>query len=584
MRHFINDIQITPRNLDDIGVVSNFDGNPEFLNVTVDTIILPREAYDLVQTHIAQAGLFEGIPYRIEVANVTMEYYIDLFSGVTVRPHEIEVKIKRRKSIDNFFERAEGSTFALLKEKGVYFPKYKAPYFVIPDNQAELILQLAVITYLMGKEIYQAALQVSEAGAALIEAATPIPGLSPVGPTVSYNIGAIIKAAAVLIAYLVYYALLLIALVDLAQQLFAVAFPRKRYLDGTYFKDLCQKSCEYFGYTFASTIFDEYPDFALIPVPLVKERPSIYNFPPGMEVPIMNNGIPSSSDTTVTVLQFFRALETMFNARTIVRGNEVRLERRDWLETQTQLQLLPALALQSQREDSFTFNTDEAWKRYYLHYRVDVQDTNTQDGELYDASDTELSTEPIGVIEHPDLVTIKGLNDVDIPFALARRKGELTFVEKLAAELLATMDAVANVFGGNSNMAAQVLDRKNAFRVSQSYFSVTKVLYGKLSSVRPNEIIQEESYLETINANTIYNRYHAINQIQDNDYIIRENVRIRIQAQDFVSLLDNNYAEIDGVLCEILKLEWIDEKSFAQITYKEPNDWANGHVETLLIN
>ncbi len=110
------------------------------------------------------------------------------------------------------------------------------------------------------------------------------------------------------------------------------------------------------------------------------------------------------------------------------------------------------------------------------------------------------------------------------------------------------------------------------------------MLYGKLSAVRPNEIIQQESYLETINANTIYNRYHAINQIQDNDYIIRENVRIRIQAQDFVSLLDNNYAEIDGVLCEILKMEWIDEKSFAQITYKQPNDWANGHVETLLIN
>ncbi len=236
----------------------------------------------------------------------------------------------------------------------------------------------------------------------------------------------------------------------MAQQLFAVAFPRKSYLDGTYFKDLCEKSCEYFGYTFASTILDEYPDFALVPVPLVKERPSIYNFPPGMEVPIMNNGIPSSSDTTVTVLQFFRALETMFNGRTIVRGNEVRLERRDWLETQTQLQLIPALALQSQREDSFTYNTDEAWKRYYLHYRIDVKDTNTQDGELYDASDTELSTEPIGVIEHPDLVTIKGLSDVDIPFALSRRKGELTFVEKLAAELLGTMDAVAKPFGGNS--------------------------------------------------------------------------------------------------------------------------------------
>jgi hypothetical protein len=49
-------------------------------------------------------------------------------------------------------------------------------------------------------------------------------------------------------------------------------------------------------------------------------------------------------------------------------------------------------------------------------------------------------------------------------------------------------------------------------------------------------------------------------------------------------LLQNNYAWIDGKLCEILRLEWIDEKSDANITYKEPNDWANGKVTLLKID
>ena len=73
------------------------------------------------------------------------------------------------------------------------------------------------------------------------------------------------------------------------------------------------------------------------------------------------------------------------------------------------------------------------------------------------------------------------------------------------------------------------------------------------------------------------------NEIQVNDYIIRENVRIRISAEDFVSLQNNNFVEIDGVIVEILRLEWIDEKSFAQISYKQPFNWANGLTNVLNI-
>ena len=69
MRHFLNEIEITPRNREVIGVVSDFTDNPEVLKVNVDTIILPREAYDIVKNHINTIGLFEGIPYRVQMAN-----------------------------------------------------------------------------------------------------------------------------------------------------------------------------------------------------------------------------------------------------------------------------------------------------------------------------------------------------------------------------------------------------------------------------------------------------------------------------------------------------------------------------------
>ncbi|MFN6013356.1 MAG: hypothetical protein ACK47F_04180, partial [Flavobacteriales bacterium] len=60
MRHFLNDIEITPRNRTEIGVISDFSDNPEILSINVDSLILPREAYDIVKQHIQTVGLFEG--------------------------------------------------------------------------------------------------------------------------------------------------------------------------------------------------------------------------------------------------------------------------------------------------------------------------------------------------------------------------------------------------------------------------------------------------------------------------------------------------------------------------------------------
>ncbi len=79
MRHFLNDIEISPRNRDSIGVVSDFTGNPEVLSLNIDTLQLPRESYQIVKDHIASIGVFEGIPYRVQMStNISLDYYVDL--------------------------------------------------------------------------------------------------------------------------------------------------------------------------------------------------------------------------------------------------------------------------------------------------------------------------------------------------------------------------------------------------------------------------------------------------------------------------------------------------------------------------
>ena len=578
MRHFLNNIEISPRNRNEIGVVADFSGNPEFVQLNVDSVILPREANELIRNHISNVGLFEGIPYDVETSGVTLQYYVDLVDGVKVRDHEIEVKLKKRNSIDNFKERADGTTFTLMLEKGVIFETTKVPFFIIKDNQGELLLNIAITGFIMGQSLIEATKDVAEAFNQLQGALTP-----SIPPEV--DLGGILEASLNLLVKLAYYFALIIIVIKLAKELFKILFPSKKFLPACYFTELLTKGCEYLGYSFESDLFNNYPHFALMPVPLAPERESIFSLDvSGLDVFPFSKGVPSSSDSVSTFGQFIDSLELMFNAQLIVRNGVVRIERRDWLQNQTINVIEPALSLQSDRDNEFTYNTDEIWKRYYIQYSLDYSDLHSVDGITYDNHDAEFSTEPNFPVTNDDLITIKGLNEVPIPYSLGARKTELNFVEKVARELFVTIDGVINFFGGSSNLTSQIDSRKDCLQISQLYFSTTKILYGQTGAVKPNELIQEQNYFDFISAKSLWNNFHQINEIQQNDFIIIENARIRLSHSEFVTLLNNNYAEINGVLVEILKIEWIDEQSFAQITYKQRENYASNKVVTLTID
>lgn len=578
MRHFINGQEITPRNRESIGVVSDFSGNPDVLALNVDSVILPLEGFEIVKQHIANVGLFEGLPYQVEVDGITLQYYIDLLEDVKVRQHEIEVKLKRRKNVDSFFERINGLSFENMVSKGVNYDTYNVPYFIVKDNQAEVALQLAIAGYVMTKELIQAVKDLSTAIADVINASIPI--LIPIPIP---NTGAIIQASLKATAQLIYTSAVLIAVIKLANQMIQLVFPPLRNLKGISFNELMRKSCEYLGYQYESNTIDD--NWVLCPVPLIKGRETIFDaVTQTFAGTSFNNGYPSASDTTPTLGAFVSALETMFNAKTFIIGNVVRVERRDYLQTIATNSLIPSLTLQGNRDDEYSYLTSESWKRYYLHYQTDFADLHTLDAEVYDAHDAEYSTEPSFAITNNDLVLLKGLNEVNIPFALAKRKDKLNWVESLGKGFFTLIDSVTGVFGGGTSFAVQIGERKNAMQISQEFYGVSKALYAKLNQFKVGSYVQASTYIDEASATALWDKFHYINAINKNDYIIKENARVMLTHQDFVTLQDINWAYINGVICEILKIEWIDEKSFAQITYRERSNWANTKVEILKIN
>jgi len=570
MKHFLNEIEISPRNREEIGVVSDFTGNPEVLNVNVDTIILPREAYEIVKNHVATVGLFEGIPYRIQMANgINLNYYVDLTENPIFRSYECELKIKRRRATDSFFDNADGTSFELMLKKGVVFPTFEVPYLIVRDNQLEVAITLSLALFSMTQATIQAIKDLATTISQGVQASTP-----SVGAGVVVDTGDIIAFALNIVAQTIYIASMLVALVEMSAKLFELIFPKVRKLLGCKLKDLVSVGCNFLGYSLQSSLLNS-AKFTVLPVPLTKERKGIFKFIPDDLISSFNKGVPSSSDTVSTLGSLIRAIEETFNAQTKVIDGVIYIERRDFWQSITTNQIIPAMVIQADRVDEYSFNAQDVWKRYYIHYQLDAMDLNTMD-ELYDIHDAEYSTEPVNVI-NSDLVTIKGQNDVSVPFALGQRKNELNWLEKLAKGLFKVIDSLSGVFGGGTNLVAKIDGRIGVLVISQNFFSVTKLLYtinGK----------QPANFTDYVSARGLWNNYHYINQIALNSWKIKNEVRLQIMEEDFVTLLNNNWAEINGVNCEILKLEWIDEKSKATITYRIPDNYATGKVSTLTIN
>jgi hypothetical protein len=526
----------------------------------------------MVMSHISTAGIFEGIPYRVELTSgVTIQYYIDFLDGFKVRQSEVEVKLKRRKGYDDFKEKADGTSWELMLANGVQFNHVQVDYFVIAPDAVAQAIPLLICGYVMTKELITAGKEVADSISELIQAVTPSVGLGVVMDT-----GDIIVLALKVVFRVIMFALILVAVIELATKLLLLLFPPKRKLKATKFSEMLTKGCAYLGYSFQSTIFDTEPHWTCLPVPLTKGRGSIFDIRPESWIWAFNKGVPSASDTTPTLGQFIDAMETMFNARCKVINGVVKLERWDYWSTLVSSQLSPALNLQGARDEEYTFNTDAVWKRYYMKYALDYNDLHSLDEKMYDKHDCELSTEPLGAI-NADLVTIKGLNQVDIPFSLGARKAKLNWLEELAKMTLSFIDTITGVFGGGTNYAQQIGDRKDCLKISQQYFSVTKALYGANGK-------QNANFLDMVSAKSLWQRYHFINAIDVNGWLIKENARIRISSQDFVTLLENNFADIDGQTSEILSIKYIDEKAFAEVTYRTKNNYSFGKVSVIYIN
>lgn len=582
MRHFINGVEITPRNIESIGFVSNWtdstsmsDKDHKDLSLNVDTIILPNEGKREVENWLSTMGSFAGIPYQVQLSNGTkIDYYVDLTEQPIYKDYECEVKLKRLKNQDNFYEQAQGTSFDYLSfTNKATFNYIDVPYIIVPNNQTEMGVTLSLSIFVMVKAVEEAILRTAELSAELVADLIPDTGVG-IGAVIIVKIVDLIKDATRLALQIAYTILLIIALKKLADQLNELIFPKVRNFKACTVKELLQKSCNSLGYTFKSTLLDSLDGLTILPVPLIKSKYKGKNLKKYTIDFIANDldfaytkGHPTGSDSVSSVWQLVQSIETTFNAKCRVSNGIVEIESVNYWKDIATNQINTSLVLQDTRQDKYTFNTHESWKKCYIHYQPDYSDYHTLDN--FDVTDFEASTDSI---QNSYNDNIKGLRDISIPFSLGRRKDTLNWIEQRAKDLFIVIDSICS-----TSYQSNITDRLGILIVGQQYFVNTKLLYTSNGK-------QLENYIDKIGASALWNNHHYLSQIQLNGYKIKESVKILMNDENFVNLLNNNWANINGKICELLQLEYKDMESYATISYKEPFDYSSKFLTTTVIN
>lgn len=593
IRHYRNGTLVNPRNFENAKIVMDWKGAKEAANITIDSIELVGEEGQQLRDRILSGlsggvGVFEGEPYQIQVGpqsspEGTFNGYLDFSSGVEfIGACDVRCSIKREQGSDWLNDVADGFSYRYLESIGLIKNEDfdGVPYCInyIPDGA--MLLILGVSLYTMTKELIESIKSVGERIADLTDAAIPVTGVSVgagAGVVTAYDIGNIVLAALKLILQIAYTVAIIIAIVQLIEQIIEQLMPPKRVHLGMSIKKLFEKGCEHLNLTLSSSLLDSIDSgqrWVLIPSKNHRggEKPT------NSGTDWRETGVPSQQDATDTFGGVIRTFKRMFNADFQIRNGVFIFERVDFFRKQSNYVIPDTFIDQEKFLDTNTFNTEEIKSNYVISYAFDSQDMNTldvADGRVFQA---QLSS---NITINESLRTMKGLEEISIPFSLPVRKNKLTFIEEAVKFLVSIADALTGQLGNPQSLSGQIANRIGAMELSSHFLSVPKLV-----SMSGGQLSFEQRQI--LSSRKLWFDYHFLNSFkpiegQHNQYYVYSQQKIPFCFADFLSLLNNNkVTTTSGEDAEIESLEWNVWDDFALIDYRVNRLYDNNFKITYL--
>lgn len=381
-------------------------------------------------------GIFEGIPFRIETcgspAIVCFDGVIDMTSTDTTFTCDIvKASVKETNRVEHVMGRASGFSMAYLRSIGSITPSdyLPIPYVIstIPDYLA--VGTLIITTIELIKLIKDA---VSTVYHDFETAATAAPVIWEIA---EYIILGIIASA--------YAAFLTLLTVNTLLMLINEVVQPIKFKYGMRIKDMLSKGFSYLGLGFSSTIFlnTEYKNAVIIP-----KKNAYYSNISAPDQYLQNifhsTELRRLYDDTLnanaygyfdgTFADLIRQALSFCDGKLVIRNNIAYVERWDFWNNASGF-TMPNQSSEAPFEDPYGTNASELSANYLVEYQLDSADTNTID--KYDGTTCMMTMRP-GIINVQKNVLLKGLTDINLPFALAKRKEDLTIPEKVVNKIL----------------------------------------------------------------------------------------------------------------------------------------------------
>ena len=432
IRYELNGEQCNPSNHQEGGILQlNFDHDNDSPTPSVSTnkwTFVNNDAKiinDLLDGGLnGRAGIHEGIIFDIILSDgtrsIVFNKYLDCkASDCVISCNEVEVSSFDLGSIDWLNGgKADSVSFQWLQEETNLLPRSLAipmPYVLnsIPNYRDAIICSVSI--FVMSQALYKA--------------------ISDFDSTVAATGGFFTAAGEVLrfIVQLLYILTLIIAVLKLLNDLIKLIIQRVKYHACMYVLDQINAACIHLGLTFRSSILEAeglnrtviLPE--KIQTPVSKDDEDILGF--HLFDREVQNGYYNG-----TLGDLLRALKKIFKAKLVFEGSVLRLEKLSYKTANASVYTIPDIY-----QPKYTTNASKLISNYLLEFTVDYDDKNTI--QQYDGTVLQVITQ--AVVENDKRRNlINNFERVTIPFALGKRKTELTGPEKSVRAFAPIADAI----------------------------------------------------------------------------------------------------------------------------------------------
>lgn len=567
VKHSINGVDFVPKNKNDFSLNLAFNDEISEWSQAFNTsnkVVLPQEGYLELQNSLNNIGVQQMPSYLININGQNNRFFVDLYSGISVKDTLAEVSIKNFISKDNVKTNIDNTTFEWLYSQGkiTIADWIKVPYVVIEQDQGSKLLNIGILLFVLTKELIDTIKKTVEATGDLIAAVTP----SPAPPTVATNIGLIIRLALMIAVNIAISVLLTLAIKDLIKQAIDILFPPLRYFNAMTFDKLLKIGLASQNLVYSSSLSSHFSKCTIIPTPILEQSKKFFQILPKDDTRVLNVGYPRSTDTTPTVGSLINEICKMFNIQPTLIGNVLHLEPKSWNYSQPMANL--DKNMNNEREQEYSLDLSRIWNTKIISYQNDQSDLMLFDNPK--GLRCEYKSVPTSNVPNNELTIIKGLQDIRLNFALGTIKKE-TKLEEGLKKMAKTADKLLG-----TSFLAKLQKRDGVLAISQPQFFVTKMIYqigGK----------QVSNYTNVIGANALYNSFHKIDEPKNQIFRIYNDMPIRCNNEQFLNVLQNKIVNLEGEIAETISMDYNPENARGQISYRVRDLEMGKNITTKLV-